>query len=400
MGTETREDLTGRGSEAGRHESHRPQPEPRTWATVHLGALRHNVREVRRLVGEGVGVAAVVKASAYGHGAVAVSRAALDAGASVLVVANAQEGIELRDAAIDAPILIGGASFPLDAEAIVAHGLSPCLSPAALLDALVAAARRQGRVARVHLMADLGMRRDGVTWDEALALASRIRELPEVHLEGVASHFPTADGASLSFSEGEIAEFRRLLAEIGALGLQPRYAHLANSAGILRLPDSHFNLVRAGIMLYGMAGAPCLGGLADWRPVLAWRTRVVYVRAVRAGTPVGYGHTWAAERDTVVATLPVGYHDGFLRVYSNNADVLIRGRRAPVVGRVSMDYATVDVGHIPGVCVGDVATLLGRDGGERITAEELAERRGTIPYEVTCAIGPRVQRVHVEDEGE
>ena len=388
MGTEARDKLTAGGAQ----ELPAAPAAPRTWASVDLAAIVHNVREVQRIVGEGVGVAAVVKANAYGHGAVPVARAALGAGAVALVVANAQEGIELREAGLTAPVIIAGASLPPDADAIVAHGLEACVSPPELLDAIQGAARRRGKVARVHLMADLGMARDGVTWDEALALAKRIRDMAEVHLEGVASHFPTAADPDTGFSEGEIGEFSRLLREIAALGLKPRYAHLASSAGILRLRDSHFSLVRVGIMLYGMAPSPPLDGMADLRPALAWRARVVCIRRVAAGTPVGYGHTWVAPRDTVLATLPVGYHDGYLRGYSNNADVLLRGRRAPVVGSVSMDYTVVDAGHIPGVTVGDIATLLGGDGDECIRAEELAERRGTIPYEVTCAIGPRVER--------
>jgi len=374
----------------------------RTWATVDLSAVRHNVRLARQIVGPDVGVAAVVKADAYGHGAVPVARAALEAGAVALVVAEAQEGIELRRAGLDAPIVIIGASLPWDAESIVAHDLAACLSPPSMLEAIRAEARRQGRKARVHLMVDLGMRRDGVTWDEALELARRLAEMREVELEGVASHFPTADAEDTTFAERQIEEFARLLADVSAAGPRPRYAHLAASAAILRLPRSHFNLVRLGILLYGMSPFTCTAlpphssFLRSSQAVLSWRTRVVYLRSVAAGTEVGYGHTYVTPCPTVLATLPVGYYDGYLRVYSNNADVLVRGRRAPVVGRVSMDYITVDVGDIPGVALGDVATLIGRDGDECIRAEELAERRGTIPYEVTCAIGPRVRRLHAE----
>ncbi len=395
MGTHTRQELTPPAAGAS------PAPvAARTWASIDLAAVRHNVREAQRLAGDGVGVAAVVKANAYGHGAVPVARAAAEAGAAALVVANAREGVELREAGIAAPIIIAGASFPSDADAIVAHGLEPCLAPPELLEAVAEAAERRGVTARVHIMADLGMGRDGVTWGEALGLAERLHETPRVILEGVASHFPTADDIDTSFSEAEIAHFERLLAEIEARGHQPRRVHLANSAALLRLPDARFNMVRAGIMLYGMAASPVVEGMAGWRPALSWRTRVAYVRAVAAGTPIGYGHIWTAPRDTVLATLPVGYHDGYLRCYSNNADVLLRGQRAPVVGRVSMDYTVVDTGHIPGVAVGDVATLIGCDGDETIRAEELAERRGTIPYEVTCAIGPRVERRYGGVEGQ
>jgi alanine racemase len=315
------------------------------------------------------------------------------------VVANAREGVELRDAGLECPIIIIGASLPCDAEAIVAFGLAATLSPPEMLDALAAEARRQDTRARVHLMADLGMRRVGASPREALALIERVAATPEVELEGIASHFAAADEADVAPSREVVAEFGQLLAAARAAGLEPRYVHLANSAGVLRLPGSHFNLVRAGIILYGMAGAPLLEGMANWRPALAWRARVVYVRRVPSGTPVGYGHTYTTTEPTVVATLPVGYYDGFVRAYSSNADVLLGGRRVPVIGRVSMDYTTVDATAVPDVGVGDVATLVGRDGDEEIRAEELARRRDTIPYEVTCAIGPRVQRIHVDTEG-
>ena len=400
MGTEARQEL---GTAAApwwlREQPGDGAPAARTWATVDLSMVRHNVRLARRWVGQGVGVAAVVKADAYGHGAVPVARAATEAGAAALVVANAQEGIELRGAGLEVPIIIAGASFPSDAASVLAHDLSACLSPPAMFEALRAEARRQGKRARVHVMVDLGMRRDGVTWEEAIALLDGLADAPELELEGLASHFPTADGPDVSFCERETCEFAKLIQAARVRGLRPRYCHLANSAGLLRLRDAHFNLVRAGILLYGMASDPCLDGMADWRPALAWHSRVICLRSTPAGAPVGYGHTYRTPRPTVLATVPLGYNDGFVRAYSNNADVLIRGKRAPVVGRVSMDYATVDVGGVPGVGLGDVVTLIGRDGGERIRAEELAERRGTIPYEVTCSIGQRVRRVYVDTAG-
>jgi len=399
MGTEARQALNRVHRPAQADAPHALAATHRAWASVDLSAVRHNVLLVKRLVGPGAEVAAVVKADAYGHGAVPVGRAAVQAGAAALVVASAREGVELREAGLDSPIIIIGASLPCNAEAIVAFELSAALSPPEMLGALAAEARRRGTRARVHLMADLGMRRVGATPDEALALITRVAATPELELEGIASHFATADGADVAPSREVVAEFERLLAAARAAGLEPRYVHLANSAGVLRLPGSHFNLVRAGIILYGMAGAPLLEGMADWRPALAWRTRVVYVRRVPAGTPVGYGHTYTTTQPTVVATLPVGYHDGFVRAYSSNADVLVRGRRVPVIGRVSMDYTTVDATAVPDVAVGEVATLVGCDGDEEIRAEELARRRGTIPYEVTCAIGPRVQRIHVDTEG-
>ena len=370
----------------------------RSWVTVDLSAVRANVRLIQSLVGPECGVAAVVKANAYGHGARQVARAAVAAGASALVVANAEEGVELREAGLRCPIIVVGASFPGEAELLVANDLGVVVSPPEMLDALAAAARRLGRVARAHILVDLGMHRAGLEWDEALEVARRLATMPEVELEGLASHFPTADEPASAYSEEVLSAFERFCSRVRSLGLEPRYVHLANSAGLVRFPRAHFNLVRAGIMLYGMAPSRPLVGAAPWRPVLAWRARVACVREVPAGTAVGYGHTWRAPRPSRLATLPVGYYDGYLRAYSNNGEVLIRGRRVPVVGRVSMDLTIVDVTDVPGVGVGDVATLVGRDGDEAITAEELAERRGTIPYEVTCAIGPRVRRVYVGTE--
>jgi len=370
----------------------------RSWAVVDLAALRHNTRLTRSIVGESTEVAAVVKADAYGHGAAPVARAAIEAGARALVVANAAEGGELRRAGIPARIIVIGASLPAEAADIVANDLECCLSPPELADALVDEARRRARTVRVHLMADLGMCRAGVPVETIVSLAQRIREAPELELVGVASHFPMADEEDLAASQAEIDALDDVLATVRKAGLDPQTVHLANSAGLLRLPDARFDMVRAGIMIYGMAGAPLLVGLAAWRPVLSWHARVVAVRDVSAGVGIGYGHTYRTPAPTTIATLPVGYSDGYLRVYSTNADVLLHGRRAPVVGRVSMDYITVDVGHIPGVAIGDVATLLGRDGEEAVTAEELAERRGTIPYEVTCAIGKRVTRLFVGEE--
>ncbi len=370
----------------------------RSWAVVDLAALRHNIRVVRSIVGESTHVAAVVKANAYGHGSLPIARAALQAGAAALVVANAAEGIELRRAGIRSRIIVIGASLPAEAAHIVAQGLECSLSPPELADALVHEARRQSLPARVHLMADLGMRRAGLALASLAPLAECIRDTPELELAGIASHFPMADEDDLTASQAEIDAFAAVVAQVRDTGLVPRTVHLANSAGLLRLPGARLDMVRAGIMIYGMAGAPLLEGMADWRPVLSWRARVVAVRDAPAGTGIGYGHTYHTPERTTIATLPVGYNDGYARAYSTNADVVLHGVRAPVVGRVSMDYITVDVGHIPGVAVGDVATLLGRDGSEAVTAEELAERRGTIPYEVTCAIGTRITRLYVDEE--
>jgi alanine racemase len=369
----------------------------RLWAEVDLDALAFNFEQVRRHVGAEVGVLATVKADAYGHGAVEVARELVRCGASMLGVANVAEGAELREAGVRGPILVLGATMPEEVPDAIEHGIRLTVSPADILPTIAAEARRRDRPGKVHLMVDTGMARAGVARAEAADLARRIRDTPGVELEGIATHFALADDDDPSHCVEQMAALGALLEELRAEGIEPPIRHAANTSGLWRVSDSHLTMVRPGIGLYGMYPADSLKAHVELRPVLSLRARIAYLRDVPAGTPVGYGHIWRAPTDTRLATLPIGYADGYCRAYSNCGWVLHRGRRVPVVGRVSMDYITVELGPGAAAAVGDTVTLIGRDGAAAISAEELAAWRGTIPYEVTCALGRRVQRVYVRD---
>ncbi len=362
-----------------------------TVVEIHLPSLRHNLQEVTRRVGTAA-VLAVVKANAYGHGAVPVSRALLAAGAHQLGVATAEEGLALRDAGVTAPILVMGGVC--DIPAMQRSNLTPVLPSRDAVDTAARLADPRTLPLRVHLKVDTGMSRLGVTPEEALALL-RAGWPPTLHLEGVMSHLASADEPDGRATERQLARFRAFLEALQAAGLPVPTAHIANSAAILKYPSSRFDLVRPGLMLYGYSSGPM--SPVDLRPALTWKTRVVQVKRVDKGQPVSYGGTFVAPRPSTLAVLPVGYADGYSRALSNKGHVLIGGRPAPVVGRVCMDLTVVDVTGHPTVRPEDEAVLLGRQGAAAITADDLAACQNTISYEVLCQIGPRVTRVYRED---
>ena len=362
-----------------------------TVVEIHLPSLRHNLQEVTRRVGTAA-VIAVVKANAYGHGAVPVSLALLAAGAHQLGVATVEEGLELRHAGVTAPILVMGGLC--DIPAIQQFNLTPVLPSRDAVETAARLAAPRTAPLRVHLKIDTGMSRLGLIPDEALALLCAGWP-PNLHLEGVMSHLASADDPDGRATEEQLARFRAFLEAIQAAGLNRPAAHIANSAGILRFPPSHFDLVRPGLMLYGYASGPL--PCADLRPALTWKSRVMQIKQVNAGQRVSYGGTFVASHPSTLAVLPVGYADGYSRALSNKGHVLIGGRPAPVVGRVCMDLTIVDVTDHPAVRPGDEAVLLGRQGLAAITANDLAAWQDTISYEVLCRIGPRVTRVYLED---
>ncbi|MBI3400790.1 MAG: alanine racemase [Acidobacteria bacterium] len=362
-----------------------------TVVEIHLPSLRHNLQEVTRRVGTAA-VLAVVKANAYGHGAVPVSLALLATGAHQLGVATVEEGLELRDAGVTAPILVMGGLC--DIPAMQRFNLTPVLPSRDAVEAAARLAAPRTAPLRVHLKIDTGMSRLGLVPDEALALL-RSDWPPTLHLEGVMSHLASADEPDGRATERQLARFRAFLEAIQAAGLTVPAAHIANSAAILKYPSSHLDLVRPGLMLYGYASG--LTPSADLRPALTWKTRVIQIKKVDKGQPVSYGGTFVASRPSTLAVLPVGYADGYSRALSNKGHALIGGRPAPVVGRVCMDLTVVDVTDHPAVRPGDEAILLGRQGAAAITANDLAAWQDTISYEVLCRIGPRVTRVYLED---
>ncbi|MEA3400697.1 MAG: alanine racemase [Armatimonadota bacterium] len=362
---------------------------------IDLDAIRGNVRAIQQLVGPRRGIAAVVKANAYGHGAVEVARAAIEAGAALLCVALVDEGIELRDAGITAPILVLGPPDPMEAPLYREHDLVATLSSPAHACMMAEAARDADSVAGVHVKLDTGMGRHGARPDVAERLARKLMEMPEVHVEGVFSHFADSTNPDLSWSREQLRRFREMLPLLDDLGDGPLLRHMANSAATVRMPQAHLDAVRPGSILYGInPGYPPELVPDGVRPALSLRCRIGVVKLVEVGEPVGYGCTWRAPRDSRIAVLPVGYADGYARALSGNADVLIGGRRCPVVGRVSMDAITVDVTNAE-AATGDEAVLIGRQGEERITVEELAQRASSIVEEVCSRLSARLPRRYI-----
>ena len=378
-----------------------PQPHSRahearvrpTRVEVDVAALRHNLGRVRHFA-PGAAVLAVVKANAYGHGAVTVARALEEAGVEWLGVALVEEGFELRSAGVQAPILVLGGAYAGAWDQLIAQRLTPVLfRPGHLTDYAVAASSA-GRRVPFHLEIDTGVGRTGILPAELPALIEQLRALPQLELEGVLSHFASSDAQDRDGTRAQAAAFRALLGQVEAAGFSPRLRHVSNSAAVLDLQSlqeaAGLNLVRPGLMLYGLA--PGHFHAAELRPVLAWKTGIVHIKDVPAGTPISYGGTFVTPRPSRIATLPVGYADGYDRAWSNRAHVLVRGVRAPVVGRVCMDLCMVDVTDVPGVELSDEVVLLGRQGEGRVAVEELAGLSATIPYEILCGISARVPR--------
>lgn len=375
------------------------------WAEVDLDAIGHNVEVLRRAVAPSL-VWAVVKADGYGHGAVRTARRAVAAGAQGLCVALVDEGIELRRAGLEVPILLLTEQPPARLADVVAHRLTPTLySPAGTESlAAAAAAAATGEGVEVHISVDTGMQRVGVAADVAPSLVRAVVDhSPALRLAGIYTHLACADQPALPASGEQIERFEVLLDELDRTGLLPPLVHVANSAAALAIPASRRSLVRAGIAIYGISPGPDVGHLtADLRPAMALKARVSFVKRVREGSAVSYGWRHRFDADTTVATLPLGYADGVPRRLGTlddrpGADVLIGGRRCPIVGVVTMDQLMVDVGDAD-IAVGDDAVLIGEQGGERIRAEDWAERLDTIGYEVVCGISKRIPRIEVGAE--
>ena len=359
---------------------------------IDLAAIRHNVGVMKSHIAGGARFLAVVKADAYGHGAVPVAKAALEAGADMLAVAIPEEGIELREAGIAAPILVLGGIEESAAEAVVQNDLTQVVFDERRIRALAQAGQKLGRCAKVHLKLDTGMNRIGVrTAEEAQALTRLIDSLPGVALTGCFTHMATAEPDPTGTLR-QIERFEALRKAVKAVHPGEIICHGANTASIFRYPQLHADMVRGGLALYGYPPVPEATGL---QPAMRWVTRGIYVKTIAPGDRVSYGGTFVATRPTVVMTLPVGYADGYRRGISGKGCVLVRGRRAPILGRVCMDQMMVDVTDIPGAREGDEAVLLGRQGDEQIDAEEMAAWLDTISYEVLCSPSKRVPRVYI-----
>jgi alanine racemase len=367
-----------------------------TWVEIDLEALAGNVRRTQQLVGPEVAICAVLKADGYGHGAGSVARTALNNGARMLAVACLAEAVTLRRAAIDAPILVLGYTPAWQARDTVRHDVTAAVYDLDVARALSQAAADMNRPARVHVKVDTGMARLGLLPDEAVPFVQDLALLPGLVVEGIFTHFSVADSADpqhQAHTLAQLAAFQRLLAELRSLGIAVPLVHAANSAAMLSQPASHFNMVRLGIALYGLAPSAVVSLPAGFRPVLSWKTQVAQVKTLQPGAPVSYGNTFVTARETRVAVAPVGYADGFRRGPAHWGHVLVHGRPAPIIGRVTMDQTMLDVTDIPGVRQGDEVVLIGRQGAAEISVEHVAEQLGTISYEVVAEILARVPRV-------
>jgi alanine racemase len=372
-----------------------------TWVEVDLDILDANLDAIRRDIGAEREILLVVKADAYGHGAVEVARAAAARGVRQFGVATLHEGIQLRDAGITADIWVLSPLLPSEIPQALAHRLEPTLPSLDFARALSAAARGGGGPVRVHVEIDTGMGRTGVDATEAVDFLTAVDALPGLRVGSVYTHFPDADAADLNFSQLQVARFHEVLAALEARGIRPPFVHAANSAGTLRLPEGRFDLVRPGLAAYGTVPPNAAGpAAAQLRPAMAFRSRLVQVRRMRAGRGISYGRTFTTVRESLIGVVPVGYGHGYSWLCSNRGSMLVGGRRAPIVGRVTMDLTMLDLtdialetGRTPQP--GDPVVLFGTGDGGSIPIEELAAWSETLPYEVLCTIGKRVTRVYL-----
>ena len=362
-----------------------------TYAVVRLSRLRANLAAVKKHVAP-ARVMAILKANAYGHGIEPVARA-LAPLADAFGVALVEEGIALRRLGIATPILVFGGTWTRQIPLFLDHGLTITVPSLARLKDVEEAAAARGARARVHLKIDTGMERIGVHYYSAEGLLEAAARSAHVEVEGVYSHFANADGPDLADTRLQLERFLEVLRFYDRRSLPSPLRHIANSAAVLRLPESRLDLVRPGILLYGVYPHPEAPRTVEVSPALSWQSRVVYFKVVRAGSPVSYGSTWSSDHPVRMVTVPVGYGDGYFRALSGGAEVILRGRRYRQVGRICMDQMMVNIEDGTGYN-GDEVVLIGEQGGERVTVEELAERAGTIPYEVLTAISERVPRVY------
>jgi alanine racemase len=365
-----------------------------THARVHLGNIRDNLRAIRAAVGPERKVLVAVKANGYGHGAVEVSRM-IEATASAdwLGVATVPEGLELRAAGVDLPVLKLGPTFPWEMRAAVEAGITLAVCSREEAEAAADAAREAGRSVAVHMKVDTGMGRVGVAPGDAPALALHVSALPGVEIEGVFTHLPDSDAADVSYTREQVLRFRAMAGVVQEAAGKRLLVHCANSGAVLGHESGWLDLVRPGIMVYGFRPGRETPATIPLKPGMSLLTCVSFVKQVAAGTTIGYGRTWIAPVDTFIATIPAGYADGFNRLFSNRGRVLVGGKSFPVVGRVCMDQTMVDLGPETDVAVGDEVVLMGRSGELEISCEEWAEKLGTITYEVTCQVNARVARV-------
>jgi alanine racemase len=362
-----------------------------TVAHIDLSAIKDNIAAIRARVGPHVMIMPAVKANGYGHGAIQVGRACLEAGVEALCVSCIEEAVELREAGIDAPLLILGCSSSSSVEPILDHAVTSTVCDLPFARALSDAAAARGARAPVHVKIDTGMGRIGIPAAGAVEFIESLCALPGLSVEGVFTHFPSADEEDRSFTSAQIETFGGILGALRDRGIHIKTAHASNSGGILSYREADFDAVRPGIMIYGLYPSPTTPRSIPLREALTLKTRIVFLKTAPAGTPVSYGRTHVLKRESMVATIPIGYADGYPRSLSNLGEAAVRGVRVPIVGRVCMDQCVIDVTGVPDVGVDDEVILYG-GGFDYLSLSAIAEKIGTISYELLCAISPRVRR--------
>jgi alanine racemase len=374
--------------------SHRP-----TIAEIDLDAVKFNYEQLREKVGKETKMLAVVKADGYGHGAIFISKELQRLGADLLGVAICEEGISLRKAGIRKPIIILNGLFKGQVKETVEYNLTPVIFDSNTAQRLSDEGKRVNKRVKVHVKIDTGMGRVGILPKDIMPFFTKLKRIPNLEVEGVSSHLSAASGDSpqdLAFTSLQLKRFEKCLKEIEMLGFSPLLRHIANSAATIDLPPSFCNIVRPGLMLYGAYPSARFAEKIHLKPVMSLKTEIMQIKRVPAGYSISYGRTFVTQRDSVIATLPVGYADGYSRLLSNTGTVLIGGKKVPVVGTVCMDMTMVDVTKVPNINVGDEAVLIGRQGDKEISADEVADKIGTISYEVFCGVSKRVPRIYIK----
>ncbi|MFY9177596.1 MAG: alanine racemase [Caldicoprobacterales bacterium] len=370
-----------------------------TRVEIDLAKLNKNIHRIKSRLNPDTALMAVVKANAYGHGIVKIAKQALKSGATSLGVAIPEEGVQLREAGVNCDILILGGIDVDQIDLAIDYNLSICLFSVDMARLINQIAEKKQKKVKIHVKIDSGMGRIGVRdINEAANLCFDIKNMKYLNLEGIFTHFASADEYDNGYSFKQLEKFNKILAEIQKTGINPKWIHAANTASIINYPQSHFNLVRAGIGLYGYEPKYCATKALGLEPILSWYTKIIYLKEIGFGCSVSYGRTYIAQEPRKVATLPVGYGDGYSRLLSNKGWVIIRGKKAPIIGNICMDQMLVDVSDIPGVQIGDRVILIGQQGNEYIFADDIANIYGTISYEVLTNINNRVPRIYVEDK--
>ncbi len=366
-----------------------------TWMEVNLDTIAHNMRQIRRITHPQAEILAVVKANAYGHGAIDMSRVVLQNGADRLGVATTAEGIALREAGIKVPILILGLISIEQIPEVVDYNLTQTVCTWECAKKLSQYAVFRNKMAKIHVKIDTGMGRIGLLPEEALDFIRRVIKLPKVEVEGLFTHFPSADEIDKTYTFRQIEQFQKVIRQLEKEDIFIPVQHAANSAGVIDMPEAHFTMVRPGMIMYGLYPSEHVNHTIGLRPALSLKSRVIYLKQVPAGSYISYGRIYKTERPSVIGTLPIGYADGWSRLLSGKGEVIIHGQKVPIVGRISMDQCMIDVTDVPGVKLYDEVVLIGQQGNCEITVDEVAEKMGTINYEVICIITNRVPRVYV-----